>query len=123
MNAEIEKINSNDITCDKCEGYLAGHATGGFDICQCEPVTQSRTYTLTKYIATLHHSLEQTQRELVEARTKLERALEVISNVKTGIQVITKGEYDFGEDFIGDESQHVAKQLLESLKALNQKPL
>ena len=32
-------MNSNDVKCDKCGGYLPGHATGASDICQCEPIT------------------------------------------------------------------------------------
>lgn len=33
-------MNSNSVVCDVCSGYLPGHATGGFDICTCEPIAR-----------------------------------------------------------------------------------
>lgn len=33
-------MNSNSVICGKCNGYLPGHATGGFDLCSCVPLAR-----------------------------------------------------------------------------------
>lgn len=37
---ETLKTGSSDgVTCNKCGGYVPGHATGAADICTCKPIT------------------------------------------------------------------------------------
>lgn len=48
---------------------------------------------------------------------------EALEHLKIGIQVIAEGDYNFGEEFNGDEAEYVAKQLLEQAgKALSLTP-
>lgn len=36
LTAELARVKTgNGVTCEKCGGYLPGHATGGADICTC----------------------------------------------------------------------------------------
>jgi hypothetical protein len=71
------------------------------------------------FCAELYNTIdyEQSQRDsLNKAREENRKLKSVISNLKTGLEVIAKGEYDFGEEFTGDEDSYVAQRLLDDLK-------
>lgn len=101
-------LSQDDV--NKLEGFAPVTASPAFSACN--PLSPSLTQVGERYT------------ELVEAFTELHVALieenqklkEQLSRAIGCLEVIAKDEYDFGEEFTGSESAHVAKDGLRSIK-------
>ncbi|MES2367153.1 MAG: hypothetical protein V4563_14850 [Pseudomonadota bacterium] len=70
----------SEVICQKCGGYVPGHATGAGDICTCEPITNGDKFRIA---AEKTNALNmELYGQLAEVNSKLAFAREVLEEVR-----------------------------------------